>query len=205
AAVAVVGVAAFVFIFQDIETPAYRVVQADGDVELRDYPALVVAEIERRGTRRQAVQRGFGPLAGYIFARGRPGDRIAMTAPVTQRRRGEDAPLGPATAWVVRFIMPAEYRIEDLPSPGSPEVQLRDLPASCRAAVRFSGVAGDDDFSAREATLRSWLSERGLPSDGTVEYAYYNDPITPGFLRRNEVLIDLPRDAACRRGSNDSG
>lgn len=27
-------------------------------------------------------------------------------------------------------------------------------------------------------------------------YAYYNDPFTPGFLRRNEVLIDLAEGPA---------
>ncbi|HSO84035.1 MAG TPA: heme-binding protein, partial [Thiocapsa sp.] len=32
---------------------------------------------------------------------------------------------------------------------------------------------------------------RGLTAAGPAVYAYYNDPFTPGFLRRNEVLIDV--------------
>lgn len=198
AAVLVVAAVAFIFFLQDIETPAYRIVDADGDIELRDYPELVVAEVERRGSRRQAVQRGFGPLAGYIFARERAGPRIAMTAPVTQRLRDETAIGEGFDAWVVRFIMPAEFAIEDLPAPGQRDVRLRSLPPACRAAVRFSGVATDYVIAEREAALRAWLNGRGLPSDGAADYAYYNDPITPGFLRRNEVIIDLGDREICR-------
>ena len=56
-----------------------------GDFELRDYPPLVVAEITTAGGRQQGLSSGFGPLARYIFAKERGGERIAMTAPVQQR------------------------------------------------------------------------------------------------------------------------
>ncbi|MEO0760986.1 MAG: heme-binding protein [Pseudomonadota bacterium] len=203
--VVLVGLTVALYLLQDIEVPAYRVLRREGPVELRAYPAMVVAEVERQGSRRQAVQRGFHPLARYIFAANRPGPRIAMTAPVTQRRLAADrcgcdaACGGGATAhqgdgaggWVVRFIMPAESRIDALPAPAAGDVRLTELPAMQRAAVRFAGIATDDVLSAREAALRAWLRERDLPADGSAEYAYYNDPITPGFLRRNEVIIEV--------------
>ncbi|MEM6973595.1 MAG: heme-binding protein [Pseudomonadota bacterium] len=176
----------WVFVFQDIETPAYRVTHRHGAMELRDYPSMVVAEVRTAGSRRKAVQRGFRPLAAYIFASGRPGPRIAMTAPVTQRR------LSGARDWVVRFIIPAEHQLADLPRPGPRHaVQLAELPPARRAALRFSGVATDARLAEAEGRLRSWLRSEGLPAEGPAEFAYYNDPMTPGFMRRNEVIVDL--------------
>ncbi len=57
------------------------------------------------------------------------------------------------------------------------------------AAVRFSGAWQDERMQDNEAALRAWLVERGLVATSPPTYAYYNDPFTPGFLRRNEVLI----------------
>ena len=81
---AVLAVGAWVYAVSNVEHWKYGVVAQDGAIEIRDYPALVVAEITRRGDRNSAVRAGFGPLAGYIFAKNRVGESISMTAPVTQ-------------------------------------------------------------------------------------------------------------------------
>ncbi len=185
------GVAAFVlaagwwiYATSNVAVPSYAVVQAEGDVEIRDYPALVVAEVTTQGTRGEAVRAGFSPLARYIFARERDGEKIAMTAPVTQRPDGDGT-------WTVQFIMPEEYTLDSLPKPVGAQVVLATESAVRRAAIRFSGSWDDARFAEQEATLRAWLTARGLTPTGPATYAYYNDPFTPPFLRRNEVLIDL--------------
>ncbi len=203
---AVVAIGVFVFIVQNVETPDYVAVETDGAFEIRDYPALVVAETTRAGERREALGAGFGPLARYIFAKERGGEKIAMTAPVTQQRPQEqtDATSGAIAmtapviqspsgegAWSVRFIMPSGYSLDALPEPGSTDVRLREIPAQRRAAVRFSGSTSDQALAEQEAALRDWMAARGLTPQGPAVYAYYNDPLTPGFLRRNEVLIDV--------------
>lgn len=175
---------AFLIYGRMVEIWPYTVVERHGPIEVRDYPALRVAEVVTDGSRREGVRAGFGPLARYIFARERDGAKIAMTAPVTQ----EPAEVG---GWRVRFVMPAGYTLEDLPAPVSSEVTLLETEPRRVAAVRFSGAWEDARFAAREAQLRAWLGERGLISDAPATYAYYNDPFTPGFLRRNEVLIAL--------------
>lgn len=180
---AALAVGGWAYVMSGVKEPPFTLVEAEGPFEIRDYPALVVAEVEREGSRGEAVRAGFGPLAGYIFAREREGERIAMTAPVTQRREGE--------RWAVRFIMPAGYTLETLPRPAGAEVSLREVPPARRAAIRFSGRADDALIAAEEAKLRAFLAARGLKAEGPPDYAYYNDPWTPGFLRRNEVLLDL--------------
>lgn len=171
---------------RSVETPNYSVVTSDRAFELRDYPGMVAAEVRRGGGRQTAVSLGFGPLAGYIFAKERDGERIAMTAPVTQEEPVEDG-----GEWAVRFILPSKYSLDTLPRPASGDVRLVELPPRRMAAVRFSGRATDADFSARRAELEAWLSARGLSSAGAATFAYYDDPSIPGFLRRNEVLIPV--------------
>lgn len=169
---------------RNIETPDYRVVSRAGDMEIRDYPALNVAEVVTAGDRGEAVRAGFRPLARYIFARERPGEKIAMTAPVTQ----EPAESG---GWRVRFIMPQGYALADLPRPADADVRLVRTEPQRMAAVRFSGGWDDDRFRAEEERLRRWIAERGLEVTSPPTYAYYDDPFTPGFLRRNEVLLGV--------------
>ncbi|MEM9009681.1 MAG: heme-binding protein [Pseudomonadota bacterium] len=169
-----------------IETPDYAVSESEGSIELRDYPALRVAEVMRQGSRREAVRAGFRPLAAYIFADEREGDKIAMTAPVTQTPEAE----GPN--WTVRFVMPRDYDLAELPAPADgSEVTLRELPPQQIAAIRFSGVATDETVAEAEDALRDWIFTRDLTPVGPATIAYYNDPLTPGPLRRNEVLIEV--------------
>jgi hypothetical protein len=169
-----------------IETPPYTVAERDGRFELRDYPGFTVAEVVTRGEREAAVRAGFRPLARYIFARERDGEKIAMTAPVTQARVAEGA-----AEWRVRFVMPRRYRLDDLPRPNGGEVRLLETAPARLAAIRFSGSWRDAHMDRREAELRRWLAERSLVARGPAVYAYYDDPFTPGFLRRNEVLVEV--------------
>lgn len=179
---AMVGAAAWYVRATNVETPDYSVERADGRIELRAYPELVVAEVTRPGSRTEAVRAGFGALARYIFARDRPGDKIAMTAPVTQMPDAAD--------WRVGFIMPGGAALADLPPPGD-DVTLRHWPERRVAAIRFSGRWTDAAFDARAEELAYWIAAEGLEAAGPPILAYYNDPFTPAFLRRNEVIVPL--------------
>lgn len=201
-ALLVVAAVAWVIVTRNVETPDYALVLKDGDIEIRDYPPLVVAEVRRQGDRGTAANKGFGPLADYIFAKDRAGDSISMTAPVTQRPVQKIAMTAPVTQtpdsgeWAIRFIMPSKYALEDLPKPASAEVTLKRIPAERRAAIRFSGSWDDALFERKTQELRGWLEKRGIEPLGPPTYAYYNDPFTPGFLRRNEVMFDIPPDGS---------
>ena len=181
--VLVAGCAAFA-VTSNVEQPTYESITLDGDFEVRQYPELTVAEVTTRGERQEAVSAGFRPLAGYIFAKEREGDKIAMTAPVTQTTDG-------GGEWVVRFIMPSQYTLETLPRPAGSQVRLETLPPRRMAAIRFSGVTNDALVAEQEARLLTWMTAQNLAPAGAPTYAYYNDPFTPGFLRRNEVLVPV--------------
>ncbi len=193
AAAVVAGVAAIgagIFFAKDKATPrpSYDTVGEDGEFTIREYPALTVAETVVYGVvdRKQAQNDGFRTLADYIFAKSRDGEKIAMTAPVLVDRDSS----GPDEAWRVRFVMPEGENEATLPSPPA-GVTLREIPARRVGAVEFSGLWTDDALESNEVGLRQWLESEGETGAGRVEYAFYDAPMIPGPLRRNEVLIPL--------------
>ena len=165
-----------------VETPAYSVVQTDGDVELRRYPEMTLVQVTRAGTRRNSVQSGFSPLARYIFAKDLACEKIAMTAPVVQKPINDK--------WTVSFILPSGVSVEDAPKP-SGDVTIVTEPARLMATIRFSGVWSDRRFNQATNRLRRWIESNDFSINGQFEYGYYNDPFTPAFLRRNEVLVPV--------------
>lgn len=184
-ALLLVAIGAWWVLVRGVETPAHSVVRAEGAFELRAYPAMTRVEVDRAGDRDAALRAGFRPLARYIFARERSGPSIAMTAPVVQ---------SPADGgWTVAFILPAAETAP--PAPAADGLRLAREPAGLWAATRFAGRAEDADFAAREAALRAWMTAEGLAPAGRAVLAYYDDPLTPGFLRRNEVLIRVANAA----------
>jgi hypothetical protein len=180
------------------EEPAFTVVSHDGDFEVRDYPALVVAEVTVTGDQSESANKGFRLLAHYIFGGNTPKQSIAMTAPVAQRRAGDKiAMTAPVTqtqhdgAWVVRFTMPRSYTLATLPKPNDPAVRLREVPAARFAVVRFSGWADQKDFDTQAAALHEFIKAHHLRAAGPPSLAQYNPPWTLWFARRNEVMISL--------------
>lgn len=184
-----------------VETPPHKTVVRDGDYELRDYPALVVAEVTVDGEQKAAANKGFRLLAAYIFGANRKRQDIAMTAPVAQQPAGEavamTAPVaqvpGAAGTWVVRFTMPSQWSLQTLPVPDNPAVTLRNTEPARFAVLRFSGLAKPDDVRERSAELLAWAKARKLRVAGPVSLAQYNPPWTLWFMRRNEVMVEVAR------------
>jgi len=184
----------YVLYERNIEQPRYRRILKDGDFEVRQYPSLLVAEAVTTGSREQALNAGFRELAGYIFAKSRAGAKIPMTAPVIQER--EKIPMtapviqdrADGGRWRTQFVMPARYTRATLPEP-PPGVRIVEMPAREMAVVRFSGRADDASVGDHQSQLERWMKARKMPITGPPEYAFYNSPFIPAFLRRNEILI----------------
>lgn len=197
AGAALIGGAIYVWREKQTEEPDYRALKSDGDFQIRDYPPITVAETVVDGARRDALGAGFRVLADYIFAKSRPGEPLAMTVPVTQDLgdpMASDPPLFDDDmcegGWRTRFVMPEGRKPEDLPAPPD-GVELVELPARRVAVVSFAGRPGDRQLAEQEDRLRGWLARHGEVSEAEPEYAFYNSPMIPGPLRRNEVWLAL--------------
>ena len=186
-----------------IEEAAYKVIVQDVRFELRAYDAHILAETEVEGDLKEAGNKAFRPLFRYISGHNESRGKIAMTAPVSQTPGGEKiamtAPVGQQRRqdkWAVSFMMPASYTIDTLPQPKDAAVKLRQVPARRMAAVRYSGTWSAKRFEQHKRMLQAWIKEQGLVTKGDWIWARYNSPITPWFLRRNEILIQVEAEPA---------
>lgn len=184
------------------DEPPHSIVLTDGAIQIRDYEPQILAEVLVEGSMGQAGNRGFRPLAGYIFGDnqavdGAPRD-ISMTTPVVQSRPQEIAMTTPVTQtqqgsdlWRVAFIMPTEWTTQTLPRPNDDRVRLREFPARRMAVIRFSGGASDRRFARYESELRDWIDANEYVATGAAIFARYDPPWVPTPFRRNEVMIEI--------------
>ena len=184
-----------------VEEPAFKQVLREGNFELRDYPAVVVAEVTVTGDQKEAASQGFRLLAGYIFGGNKRRQSIAMTAPVAQQAASEKIAMTAPVAqtqtttgtWVVRFTMPSAYTLQTLPVPDDARVELRNIDPARFAVLRFSGLAQSGDVEERSSELLVQVTSRRLRALGSVSLAQYNPPWTLWFMRRNEVMVEVER------------
>ena len=180
-----------------VEQPDYTSVILEGNIEIRDYAPMILAEVEVSGQRKQAINEGFKILADYIFGNNsldkkmeittprstEVSEKIAMTAPVLQQQH-----MG---KWKVRFVMPKKYGLESLPKPNSKDVTLIPLPAKRFAVIRFTGASDDENIKQHTDLLKVYILAKELKPIGQPILAFYNPPWTLPFLRRNEVMLEI--------------
>jgi len=181
-----------------VEQPKYRVILAENNIELREYAPLLLAEVEVSGERKEAINQGFKMLADYIFGNNVSKTKMGMTAPVTSElneKLAMTAPVmqqGQEDKWKVRFVMPTGYTLDTLPKPNSSRINLIPIPTKRFVVIRFSGLAGEDNIQLHTEELKAYISEKKLKTVGSPVLAFYNPPWTLPFLRRNEVMIEVP-------------
>jgi DNA gyrase inhibitor GyrI len=187
-------------IMSNVEQPDYKLVTSEENIEIRDYPPMILAEVEVSGERKQAIREGFKILADYIFGNNTSNKKMEMTAPVTNQLSEKMAMTAPVMQeqrmdkWKIRFVMPKKYSFETLPKPNSKDVILVPLPARRFAVIRFSGLANDENIKQHTQELEAYILAQTLKPIGGPLLAFYNPPWTLPFLRRNEVMIEIGID-----------
>ncbi len=161
----------------DYATAPYKVVRQGGKFELRDYPALVVAETTMRGR-----DNGFMRLFHFIGGENAAKQKIAMTTPVFISHADR-------TNATMAFVMPANLSASGTPKPDRPGVTVKQIPAGRFAVLRFTGWRSAGNSAAAAAKLTAWVAQEKITSVGDPMFAYFDPPWTLPFLRRNEVMF----------------
>ena len=168
------------------EQPRYTVVQTLGNLEVRDYPARLVAQTVVAGSAMAARSGGFRRLAGFIFGGNRDRASIAMTAPVGQDQL-------PPGEWRISFVMPEKYTAGTLPKPTDPAVEIVSSPPQTIAVYRYTGAIDPASTAAAQRELLRLLEGSGWIAAGTPVTWFYDPPWTIPFLRRNEAAVPVAK------------
>lgn len=185
-----------------LEKPGYQVVYESDNIEYRQYEPYLVSEtlIEETDNYKVAGNEGFRRLFRYISGANSADNKIAMTVPVAQTESSQKiamtAPVQEtksAAGWTVAFMLPSEYTLETAPQPTDERVKIRAVPGRLTAVLRYSGRWSESNYNAKSATLLAALEQAAVTPIGELQSAQYAPPATPGFLRRNEVLVEIDR------------
>jgi effector-binding domain-containing protein len=169
-----------------VEDARYEEAGRIGEIEIREYPELVLATVTGLSD-----NSAFGILFNYISGKNRKEMKIPMTAPVITSEKIE------MTAPVISdpnsfsFVMPLKYKLEDVPEPLDANIRIQRIPARKLAVIRFKGYAKEKFVNEVKSRLLSILQKSGTITMGEPFLMRYNSPWTPGFMRRNEVGIEI--------------
>ena len=184
ACVLVIGLMATWFLVPKfLEQPDYVIIEKERKFEIRRYEAMLLQSVNVIGDQYSSLRTGFRPLISYIGAKQRDGDKISMTAPVMQAKGDND------NNWVISFAMPSKYTKTSLPDPLDESLFTEEFQSSTAAVIRFNGRADEGMLLEKTEALLDWLQDTDYLITSRPKYMFYNDPSTPGFLRRNEVMV----------------
>ena len=188
---------------QALEQPKYTVLLSKDVYEIRKYEPYIVAEVVVPGPESEAGSQAFSLLGGYIFGKNKGERKLEMTAPVVQTpvttpsastKIEMTAPVvqTPTTnGFLVQFMMPTAYTLATLPEPLDSKVKLREVAGKTVAAHTYSGGWSQRNYDEHLSILKSALAKDGVKTQGEALYSRYNGPMTPWFLRKNEIWLNV--------------
>lgn len=165
------------------QSPRHSVKARLARVEIREYPALVLAQTPTR-KEVEGKDGSFMRLFRFITKSNASAQAIPMTTPVLYRGEG--------TSEAMAFVLPASMKPAEAPTPLDPAVSIATRPAGTYATLRMKGRRA----KAREKALlelRTAVEGSGWQLEGEPEFAFYDPPWTPWFLEKNEVLWRVGR------------
>jgi SOUL heme-binding protein len=188
---------------QALEQPQYTVVQKSELYEIRKYEPYIVAEVVVPGPESEAGGQAFSLLGGYIFGKNKGERKLEMTAPVVQTpvvtpasstKIEMTAPVVQTptqNGFLVQFMMPTAYTLATLPEPTDAKVKLRQVAGKTVAAHQYSGGWSQGNYDEHLNILKDALTKAGVKTQGEPMYSRYNGPMTPWFLRKNEIWFNV--------------
>ena len=165
-----------------IETYPYRVIKGYDGFEVRVYDRanFIYVTMDAR-TYEEGSSSGFRMLAGYIFGGNDREQKIAMTSPVVMEMD---------STMTMKFLVPAQYTMEELPKPTNAEVRFATENERTVAAITFGGFANDEKILEHKNELFQRLAAEGIQHTGQWSFLGYDPPFKL-FGRKNEVVVEL--------------
>jgi hypothetical protein len=169
-----------------VEKAQYDVLKQIDDIEIRSYPEMFLAVVE--GFKEDS---GFSILFDYISGNNTTQQKIQMTIPViTSEKIPMTAPVITKDRYIA-FILPSQYSKDTVPLPKNSNVKIQFQNAKTYAVQRFSGKTPPDRVKQYIDNLYGVLKHNKISIKNIPILMRYNSPFAPGFIRRNEVAVEV--------------
>ena len=164
----------------------YDLIQKIEKLEIRKYPEVIFAVVEN-----DMYDSGFNLLFQYISGENKTQSKISMTAPVvTSEKIKMTVPVVTRNNYMA-FVVPSTYSKNTVPVPTNTSVKIEVQSKKIMAVLRFGGRTHEKRVQNYIQELITILKTHKIQSNGEPILMRYNSPFTPGFLRRNEVAVEI--------------
>ena len=168
-------------LMSQVEQQNFKTLNIIDNIEIREYPPAIYASVTIKNSNSNNM---FGILAGYIFGGNENNQKIAMTAPVHMHQNNNEK------SSTMRFVMPSEYKIDELSKPNDERIEIKKSVSKKYAAITYKGYNNSEKFSKYKSELYSVLDKNNIKIIGNPIYLGY-DPPYKFWDRKNEVLIEI--------------
>ena len=173
-----------------VEKVKYEIIKKINGIEIRKYPEIILAVVEGNNDNSE-----FGLLFDYISGNNQSQKKIEMTAPViTPENRPEKikmtAPVITQSNYMA-FVMPSAYNRQTIPMPVNPGVKIKVQAERTLAVLKFGGYTTKNKINANKEKLLKELKVQEIKTLGEPILMRYNSPFAPGFIRRNEIAVEV--------------
>lgn len=175
-----------------VEQAPYKVLQKKDKIEIRKYPKLVVAS-----TGKDIDNSAFNLLFNYINGNNKSNRKISMTAPVITKKSNEKIPMTTpviSKTNYMAFVLPSSYSKENAPIPTNTKITIETIPERIIAVLQFSGRTNEKSIKKHTQILKKQVKKAQFQTVDDMFLMRYNSPFTPGFLRRNELAVELEKN-----------
>ena len=173
------------------EETSYRILAANQIYEIREYDDRLAVQTSQEN----GQNRAFRKLFKYISGSNISSTKIEMTIPVTQSikidmttpvtQKFQDGKI------IMRFFLPRKFQLETAPQPLSEDLSITVVKGGKYAVMKYSGRSTVKNFEKHSKLLLEALSINKIATLGDPIKATFNGPLTPFFVRRNEVMVRL--------------
>ena len=173
------------------EETSYRIVAANQNYEIREYDDRLAVQTSQENGQNKA----FRELFKYISGSNTSSTKIEMTIPVTQSikidmttpvtQKFQDGKI------IMRFFLPRKFQPETAPQPLNEDLSIVVVKGGKYAVMKYSGRSTVKNFEKHSNLLLEALSINKITTLDDPIKATFNGPLTPFFVRRNEVMIRI--------------
>ena len=173
------------------EETSYRIVAANQNYEIREYDDRLAVQTSQENGQNKA----FRALFKYISGSNTSSTKIEMTIPVTQSikidmttpvtQKFQDGKI------IMRFFLPRKFQPETVPQPLNEDLSIVVVKGGKYAVMKYSGRSTVKNFEKHSNLLLEALSVNKITTLDDPIKATFNGPLTPFFIRRNEVMIRI--------------